>query len=142
MAALIVLDTNVVSEMMRDTPDESVAAWYIRQQSSALYTTTVTVAEVLYGIELLPQCKRRNRLTQFAEDFFKTAFAGKIIDFDQAAAPRYASIRAAKRLKGMTMSSLDTQIAAIAAAMGAAVATRNVNDFKHCGVKVINPWNG
>jgi predicted nucleic acid-binding protein len=141
MAGAIVLDTNVVSEMMRDSPDPVVAAWFTRQRSSALYSTTVTVAEVLYGIDLLPQGKRRQRLRQFAHEFFAVELADKILPFDEAAAPQYASLRAAKRVKGMSMSSLDSQIAAIALAAGASLATRNVADFEHCGITIVDPWN-
>ena len=79
-------------------------------------------------------------MNQFADEFFRNEMAGKILSFDQTAAIHYATIRAAKHQLGLSMSPLDAQIAAIAAAAGASVATRNVDDFKHCGVTVVNPW--
>lgn len=137
---MVVLDTNVISEMTRSVPEPNVVAWYQRQDSASLYTTTVTLAEVFYGLNLLPEGSRRDRLSKFADEFFGREMAGKILSFDETAAVHYATIRAAKRRLGLSMSSLDAQIAAIALAAGAAVATRNVDDFEHCGVTVVNPW--
>jgi predicted nucleic acid-binding protein len=137
---MIVLDTNVISEMTRSVPEPNVVAWYQRQDSASLYTTTVTLAEVFYGLNLLPEGSRRDRLCKFADEFFRQEIAGKILSFDETAAVHYATIRAAKRRLGLSMSPLDAQIAAIALAAGAAVATRNFSDFEHCGVTVVNPW--
>jgi hypothetical protein len=135
---MVILDTNVISEMARNVPEPSVAAWYLRQDSGSLFTTTVTLAEVMYGIDLLPAGGRRDRLSQFARDFFQGEFAGNILPFDEASAIHYAWIRAGKRRLGLNMSALDAQIAAIASG---AVATRNVDDFEGCGIAVVNPWN-
>ena len=137
---MVILDTNVISEITRSVPEPKVVAWYQRQDSASLYTTTVTLAEVFYGLNLLPEGNRRAQLSRFADDFFGQEKAGKILSFDETAAVHYATIRAAKRRLGLSMSSLDAQIAAIAVAAGAAVATRNVSDFEHCGVTVVNPW--
>jgi predicted nucleic acid-binding protein len=137
---MVILDTNVISEMTRSAPEPNVVAWYMRQDSGSLFTTTVTLAEVLYGINLLPEGNRRSGLSEFAGDFFRDEMAGKILSFDEIAAIHYGRIRAAKRGLGLSMSSLDAQIAAIAAEAGASIATRNVDDFKYCGVTVINPW--
>jgi hypothetical protein len=140
-ARIVILDTNVISEMARSAPEPSVAAWYLRQDSGALFTTTVTLAEVMHGIDLLPAGGRRDRLSHFARDFFQDEFAGNILPFDEASAIHYARIRAGKRRLGLSMSVLDAQIAAIAGAAGATVATRNVDDFEGCGIAVVNPWN-
>lgn len=137
---MVILDTNVISEMTRSAPEPNVTSWYMRQASGSLFTTTVTLAEVLYGINLLPKGNRRDGLSKFAGDFFRDEMAGKILSFDENAATHYGRIRAAKRGLGLSMSSLDAQIAAIAAAVGAAVATRNVTDFEHCGITVVDPW--
>ena len=137
---MVILDTNVISEITRSVPEPKVVAWYQRQDSASLYTTTITLAEVFYGLNLLPEGNRRAQLSRFADDFFGQEMAGKILSFDETAAVHYATIRAAKRRLGLSMSSLDAQIAAIAVAAGAAVAMRNVSDFEHCGVTVVNPW--
>jgi toxin FitB len=126
--------------MTRVTPDPQVAAWYMSQDSASLFTTTVTLAEVYYGLNLLPEGRRRNWLSQFADDFFNHELAGKILSFDNIAGVHYARIRAAKRRLGLSMTPLDAQIAAIAVGAGALIATRNVNDFEFCGVAVTNPW--
>jgi hypothetical protein len=137
---MVVLDTNVISEMTRSAPESNVVAWYQRQDSASLFTTTVTLAEVFYGLNLLPEGSRRDQLSRFADDFFRQEMAGKILSFDETAAIHYATIRAAKRRLGLSMSAFDAQIAAIAVAAGATVATRNVSDFEHCGITVVNPW--
>lgn len=121
-------------------PEPSVVAWYLRQDSTALLTTTVTLAEVFYGLNVLPKGDRRNRLDKLAYEFFQRELDGKVLAFDEASAVHYGRIRAAKRLLGISMSPLDAQIAAIALSVGASVATRNVTDFEDCGVTIINPW--
>jgi predicted nucleic acid-binding protein len=126
--------------MTRKVPDAHVVAWYLRQDSESLFTTTITLAEILDGIDLLPEGGRRDQLTRFADDFFRNDLDGKIIAFDDASVVQYAKIRASKSLIGMSISSLDAQMRQIAAAAGASVATRNVDDFKHSGITVINPW--
>jgi hypothetical protein len=138
---MVILDTNVISEMTRIAPEPNVVAWYLRQDSGSIFTTTVTLAEVLYGLNLLPEGSRRDRLSEFADGFFRNEMAGKVLSFDERSAVHYGKIRAAKRQLGMSMSSLDAQIAAIAAASVAALATRNVTDFERCGIAVVNPWD-
>ena len=137
---ILILDTNVISEVARPTPDERVLAWYLRQPSNELYTTTVTQAEVVYGIELLDPGRRKDELTAFAQEFFRVEMLGRVLPLDGAAAMEYGRIRAARRKAGRTMHTMDAQIAAIAAVHGAAVATRNVTDLEDCGVRVVNPW--
>ena len=99
------------------------------------------MAEVLYGLELLPAGRRRDRLVGLSHAIFDTELQGKILAFDEEAARHYALILSSKRLRGTPMSAFDAQIAAIALAAGASLATRNVSDFENCGVTVVNPWS-
>jgi predicted nucleic acid-binding protein len=140
MSRIFILDTNVMSEMMRSDFHPAVMEWYLRQAPGTLYTTTITKSEILYGIDLLPSGRRKQRLSKFAQEAFERELANRILSFDEKAAVLYASIRGAKRRKGLAMSPLDAQIAAITAAHDAILATRNTNDFKECGISVINPW--
>jgi hypothetical protein len=137
---VIVLDTNVLSEVMRAEPDSTVAAWISARPASSLFTTTVTQAEILYGVRLLPSAKRRSRLETAVREMFATDFAGRVLPFDQAAAQAYADIAAARRRAGRPITQFDAQIAAIARSRDAGVATRNVADFEGCGISVIDPW--
>jgi predicted nucleic acid-binding protein len=137
---VIVLDTNVLSEMMRPDPASAVASWISARAASSLFTTTITQAEILYGLELLPSTKRRSRLEAAVSDMFATDFTGRVLPFDQAAAQAYAEIAAARRRAGRPIAQLDAQIAAIARSRDAGVATRNVADFEGCGIGVIDPW--
>jgi toxin FitB len=137
---VIVLDTNVLSEMMRLDPDSTVAAWISAHPASSLFTTTVTQAEILYGVKLLPLAKRRSGLETALSEMFATDFAGRVLPFDQAAAQAYAEIAAARRRAGRPIAQFDAQIAAIARSRDAGVATRNVADFEGCGIGLINPW--
>ncbi|MGH6898272.1 MAG: type II toxin-antitoxin system VapC family toxin [Geminicoccaceae bacterium] len=137
---MIVLDTNVLSEMMRPAPDSTVAAWISARPASSLFTTTVTQAEILYGLGLLPSGKRRAGLEAAVGEMFATDFAGRVLPFDQAAAQAYAEIALARRRAGRPITQFDAQIAAIARSRDAGVATRNVADFEGCGIGVIDPW--
>ncbi len=137
---MIVVDTNVISELSKERPDPTVSAWFLGQEPSSLATTSVSLAEVIYGLELLPHGKRRERLSELSRIIFQTALGGRVLPFDDASARHYARLLADKRRRGTPMAPLDAQIASIALAAGASVATRNVDDFEHCGVTVINPW--
>ncbi len=137
---MIVLDTNVLSELMKPAPADSVVRWVAAQPATSLYTTSVTQAEILHGILLLPAGKRRNALQAAAEAMFEEDFGGRILPFGGEAARAYARIALERRRAGHPISHFDAQIAAIAGSAGAAVATRNVADYEGCGVKVINPW--
>ena len=137
---MIVLDTNVLSELMRSAPAESVMRWMAAQPAASLYTTSVTQAEILHGILLLPSGRRRNGFEAAAEAMFKEDFAGRILAFGSDAARLYASIAAERQRAGRPISHFDAQIAATARSAGAAIATRNVPDYDGCGVKVIDPW--
>lgn len=137
---MIVVDTNVVSELMRPAPAPEVRAWAARQDSRDLYTTAITVAEVLYGIERLPAGRRRDELMAAAVGVFGR-FAEKILPFDILAAEQYGLILTRRDQLGMPMNALDAQIAAICRPRQAGLATRNVADFRETGVDVINPWH-
>ncbi len=137
---MIVLDTNVVSELMRPSPAEAVVDWINAQPLMSLYTTSVTQAEILHGIQLLPKGKRRDAIGAAAEGMFEVDFAGRILVFGSDGAKTYALIVAMRRRKGRPIAAFDAQIAAIARASGASLATRNVSDFEGCGIDVIDPW--
>jgi hypothetical protein len=138
---MIVLDTNVISELMKATPAERVMNWVAAQPVALLYTTSITQAEILHGIMLLPSGKRRLAIAAAADAMFTEDFGGRILAFGSEATHPYARIATARRRAGHPISHFDAQIAAIAHSAGAAVATRNVVDFEGCGVKVVNPWD-
>ncbi|HMA74778.1 MAG TPA: type II toxin-antitoxin system VapC family toxin [Xanthobacteraceae bacterium] len=137
---MIVLDTNVLSEPLRPTPSAKVLDWMRSQPNTVLFTTTITEAEFLYGIALLPKGKRRDLLESVVMRMFAVHLAGRILPFDSAAARDYADIAAARRRSGRPMSEPDARIAAIARSRGAELATRNVDDFAGCELEVLNPW--
>ena len=137
---MILLDTNVLSELMKPAPDDNVVAWLGSQPPSSVYTTSITQAEILHGVGLLPAGKRRSNIEAAADAMFREDFAGRILPFGSDAAPPYARIAIERRRAGRPISHFDAQIAAIARLTGAVVATRNVRDFDGCGVKVIDPW--
>ena len=138
---MIILDTNVVSELMKAAPAQRVLGWIAAQPASALYTTSITEAEILHGLALLPTGKRRNALESATEAMLSEDFAGRILPFGSDAAHAYARIAADRRRGGRPISHFDAQIAAIARSAGAAIATRNVTDYDRCGVKILNPWD-
>ena len=137
---MIVLDTNVISEAMLPLPNARVRQWLGAQPSQQLFTTSVSLAEILYGIEILPLGKRRAGLLKTAETMFATLFAQRILGFDAPAARAFPEIAASRRLLGRPISIVDAQIAAIAKTNGAGLATRNTADFANCGVRLVNPW--
>jgi predicted nucleic acid-binding protein len=137
---VIVLDTNVLSELMRSAPDVSVTNWVGAQSAANLFVTAITQAEILHGVLLLPRGRRRDAIEAAAEAMFEEDFAGRILPFGSLAAHAYAEIAAARRQSGRPISQFDAQIAAIAKSAGADVATRNVPDFEGCGIKGIDPW--
>ena len=137
---MIVLDTNVLSEVLRPSPDTSVLDWLARQPRASLFTTSVTRGEILYGIRLLSDGKRRRGLWDAAIQIFSDDFAGQVLSFDNDAADMYAEIAASRRIAGTPISQFDAMIVAMARSRGASLATRNVKDFDHCGIDVVNPW--
>ena len=137
---MIILDTNVISELMLPEPHPAALAWIGAQRRSALYTTSVTRAEISYGIAVLPPGKRRDGLAAAARAVFDEDLAGRVLAFDDAAAERYAGMRAARRKAGRPMEAFDAQIAAVALTAGAALATRDTRDFEGCSLTLVNPW--
>jgi len=137
---MIVLDTNVLSEPLRPTPSAKVLDWMRSQPNTVLFTTTITEAELLYGIALLPPGQRRRSLESAVGQMFAVHLAGRILPFDRAAAREYADIAATRRRSGRPMSEPDARIAAIARSRGAELATRNVVNFSDCELEVIDPW--
>jgi toxin FitB len=137
---MVILDTNVVSDLMRPTASQAVLNWLSQRPSQELYTTTVTVAEIFYGIELVPDGKRRGELLAGAERMFTKVLLGRIFAFEDQAAQAFAQIASARRKRGRPMAEFDAQIAAIASVHDAVLATRNTADFEGCGVRLLNPW--
>jgi len=137
---MIVLDTNVLSEALRPVPESSVLAWLADQPRASLFTTAVTRGEILYGIRLLSDGKRRQGLWDAANKIFDEDFAGHVLSFDSDAADMYAEIAASRRIEGKPISQFDAMIASMARSRGAFLATRNVKDFDNCGIEVVNPW--
>jgi toxin FitB len=137
---MMVVDTNVVSEAMSVAPDARVLAWFSAQYLPDLFTTSITLAEIFYGIELLPAGKRRRGLLVAAETMFARFFGGRILTFDNHSARAFAPIAAARRQQGRPITLFDAQIAAIAATHHAVLATRNTADFEGFGLGLVNPW--
>jgi len=137
---MIVLDTNVVSELMKARPAPAVIKWISRGDGSGYYTTSITQAEILHGVMSLPAGRRRRAIESAAEAMFATDFAGRILAFDSPAARAYAELVSDRRRRGRPISQFDAQIAAIARVAGATLATHNVRDFEHCGIGVVDPW--
>lgn len=136
---MIVVDTNVTSELMRPAPSPVVAAWVRGHSATELYTTSITLAEVYYGIERLPDSRRKDLLSVTAEEAF-SAFTDHVLPFDAAAAVEYAGIVSHRERAGTPIDGFDAQIASICRTHNATLATRNVQDFENAGIVVIDPW--
>lgn len=136
---MIILDTNVLSELMRANADAGVLSWLASQPSPSLFTTTISEAEIRLGLAYLPAGSRRTELTHAADGLFAD-FGERVLPFNSDAAVDYAAIGAARRKAGRPISALDAQIAAIARSRGAALATRNIRDFDRCGIDLLDPW--
>jgi toxin FitB len=137
---MIVLDTNVVSELMRAVPEPAVLSWLQQSSDGGLYTTTITVAEIRYGIARLPEGRRRESLHQAANEIF-AAFPRQVLTFDLAAANVCADIVTSRENLGKPINGFDAQIAAICRSQAAVLATRNTKDFADAGLTLINPWH-
>ncbi len=137
---MILLDTNVVSELLRPNPDPAVEIWVGAREAMQLYFSAVGEAELRYGVAILPVGRRRTALASAIEAILREDFSGRILAFDSDAARAYAEIAAARRAAGRATSPADCQIAAIAQSRGLTVATRNASDFESFNVKVVNPW--
>ena len=134
------LDTNVVSELLRATPEPAVLRWFAQQPPETLFVSAVTQAEMMLGARLLPAGKRRATLEAALRATFDEDFGGRILAFDSATVPAYVDIVSTRRAAGRPISQFDAQIAAVARHHGSRLATRNVDDFEACGVTVVNPW--
>jgi predicted nucleic acid-binding protein len=141
-ATVILSATNVISELMRPEPARAVLDWFAAQESTGLFFSAVSEAELRTGAAVLPAGKRRDSLTAIIDSMIEEDFAGRVLSFDSAAAKAYAVIAAVRHAAGRPIMEADCQIAAIASVQGAAVATRNVTDFEGCGITIIDPWHG
>ena len=139
---MIILDTNVVSELMRQESDPAVQEWARSQKTVNLAITTVTIAEIERGLKRLPTGKRRKDLEIRFSSFVSKAFDGRILSFDAAAARCYGGLAAKREAKGLHVDALDLMICAIASDVKASISTRNIGGFDGCGVVLVNPWTG
>ena len=137
---MILLDTNVISETLRERPDLVVSAWLDEQPEKELWTTSVVIAELLSGIELMPSGRKQKALREAVEEMIVEDFRGQILTFNLPAARLYGQIVASRQRMGRPIREMDAQIAAIARANDAILATRDVNDFAGCDLPVVNPW--
>ena len=137
---IYVFDTNVLSEVMRAIPDPDVGAWLSACPADAMFTTAISLGEILYGIRRLPQGARRHRLERAAQAMFVQEFEGRVLPFDAIAAELYADMRVERTRSGRPLAAEDGMIAAIAKARGAVVVTRDLGGFDGCGVTLVDPW--
>jgi predicted nucleic acid-binding protein len=137
---MILLDTNVISELMRAEPTQIVLDWFGQHDAADLFISAITEAELRTGVAILPHGQRRDRLQLAIDAMIDQDFQSRVLPFDSLAAKAYAEIASQRRAAGRPIAEADCQIAAIARANAAMVATRNVRDFDNCGVAMINPW--
>lgn len=138
---MILLDTNVLSECLRPQPDGAVLNWLSRQPRASLFTATMVEAELLYGVQLLPEGDRKVQLLRAIQAIFNEDFAGRVLSLDREAAQAYAVIASARKKAGKPISQMDAMIASVAQTRGATLATRNTKDFVDCGIELVNPWS-
>lgn len=137
----VLLDTNVLSELMRLQPSSAVLDWFAQQEGTEFYTSAITQAEMLLGVALLPGSKRRDAVADAVEQMFEQEFAGRCLPFDELAAHEYAALVATRNKAGMPISTEDAQIAAIALRNGFVLATRNTKDFRKISeLALLDPW--
>lgn len=137
---MILIDTNVISELMKAMPNKIVLEWIDRQEATELFISTITLAEISYGLNALPDGKRRESLESAFSKAILESFTGRILAFEELATYQYGKIMGLRKKLGKTLGVPDGQIAAIATVHNAKVATRNVSDFAHCGLQLINPF--
>ena len=137
---MIVLDTNVVSELARPQPDARVITWADEQDAAELVITALTAAEIRAGVALLPRGRRQREIGQRMETLLRETFSGRVLPFDVDSSPHYARILAVRRRAGRPISTIDAQIAAICAQHECELATRNTGDFRGLGLRLIDPW--
>jgi predicted nucleic acid-binding protein len=138
---MILLDTNVISEMMRPRPDSRVAAWMQSLPRKEFWISSIVVAELLSGIDLMPSGRRQMGLREAFEAMLTEDFHGQILSFDLAAARYYGQILSTRQRIGRPINEMDAQIAATARVHGATVATRNLKNFRKCELSLIDPWS-
>ena len=138
----LLLDTNVVSELLRPSPNPAVEGWVAERPAAELYFSAVGETELRYGVAMLPTGQRKDVLAAAIDGILREDFEDRILPFDSDAARAYANIAAAYRPAGRTVAPADCQIAAIAHSRGTAVATRNVKDFEDIGIEIVDPWAG
>ena len=136
----VLLDTNVVSELLRPSPDPAVERWVAGRPAAELYFSAIGEAELRYGAALLPAGRRRDALAHAIDAILREDFEDRILPFDSDAAREYAGIASSRRSAGRRVAPADCQIAAIARSRGMAVATRNVRDFEDTGIDLVDPW--
>ena len=137
---MIILDTNVISELSRHVPDPGVLAWLDSLEISEVATTAITAAELRYGVARLPEGHRKRELTVMIRGILSEDFYGRILPFDERASARYADIVTGREKIGRPVGVADAQIAAICRDLGATLATRNTSDFEETGIELIDPW--
>jgi predicted nucleic acid-binding protein len=137
---MIILDTNILSETLRPVPNTKVMTWLAAQRRVSLFTTTVTKAEIFYGVRLLAHGARKEALASAINAIFDEDFAGRLLSFDSRAADMYAQIAASRKSAGTPISQFDAMIAAITRSQEATLATHNTKDFINCGINIIDPW--
>jgi predicted nucleic acid-binding protein len=138
---VIILDTNVLSELIKSTPERRVVDWFDGLGRSEAKTTSVSLAEMLSGARSLPDGKRRDALTALIADLFETQFADSTMAFDADAAKAYGDVVALRIRAGRPIGTMDAEIASIALSRGASVATRDINGFDGLGLTLVNPWD-
>lgn len=138
---MIILDTNIISEIMKLEPSDSVMSWLNKQETIKLFITTITIAEISYGLNILPKGKRRATLEEAFDNAISDAFRHQILPFDESSAHMYGKMMGLKKKLGHPVSVPDGQIASIARVNDAIVATRNIRDFTDCGLELINPFS-
>lgn len=137
---MIIIDTNVFSELLRPSSEPKVEAWLAAQDGLDVYLTAISEAELRYGVAIMAKGRRRDGLAEAIDHIIREDMAGRILPFDSAAARAFADIAATRHSAGRPISQADCQIAAIGRVHGATIATRNTADFEGCGVQLINPW--
>ncbi len=137
---MILLDTNIISEIMKEFPSESVTTWLSQQHSLTLYVSSISIAEVRYGLNIMPESKKRSRLESSFTSVMQSAFSQRVLVFDENAAIQYATLMSKNKKTGSVMTTFDAQIASIAISTRSLLATRNTKDFVRCGTQIINPF--
>ncbi len=138
---MIVLDTNVLSELTRPAPDPNVLAWMEAQAADALFTTAISRGEMLFGAHILRPGRRRDELLVQVKAIFSEDMAGRVLPYDEASADAHAEIAARRRALGRPSGQSDLMIAGIVRSLGGTLATRNTRDFEDCGIALVDPWH-